>query len=439
MRTKSPKISYIEAYFSSLMIGAGESFFAAYAISKGMGEVVAGLVVGLPMMMGAALQTATPFLFSKWPRPKRWVLLVCSLQSLILFALMITAMTHKAGPITIFALIGCYWACSYSGGAVWNYWMGFLVPNEERPGFFAFRGQITQYGTIMGLLLAGVLLHNVESRNVGPAAYALPFLVAFLARCLSVYLLGAHKAIEYQEQLVQNAAIGEGRRNPFDVMRGLTFLKKTWGVFKDNAQARRDLTFMFLFNCAIYISSSFVTPFLLVKLKFDYLSFMATQMALFFGKIFALLMARKWIEKFGVRRILFIGALGMSPLPALWFFVSRTLESVLLQGISGFFWGLFEVAWGLVMFSELPNKDKIQLLIWNNFFQTTAILIGTIIGGQLLSSYDETAAGYYLIFVLGAILRTLFVLANRPNKTGGTPKPAPEDEPGSLITVRTPR
>jgi MFS family permease len=169
-----------------------------------------------------------------------------------------------------------------------------------------------------------------------------------------------------------------------------------------------------LFNCAIFSSSSVVTPFLLVKLEFDYLSFMAAQMALFFGKILALILAKRWVEQFGVRRVLFVGALGMSPLPALWFFVQNTSTAVVLQGFSGFFWGLFEVAWGLVLFSELPSKDKIQLLTWNSFFQTSAILIGTIIGGQLLSSYDEMIYGYYLIFILGAALRTFFVLAHRP-------------------------
>ncbi|MFN7728018.1 MAG: MFS transporter [Bdellovibrio sp.] len=397
------------------MIGAGESFFAAYALSKGLGEVVAGLVIGLPMMMGAILQTGTPYFFSKWPRPKRWVLLVGTLQALILFALMTTTLSINSGPVGIFVLIGCYWACSFSGGAVWNYWMGFIVEPEHRPKFFSYRGQITQYGTIAGLLLAGVMLHSMEKTGIGPRAYAMPFLIAFLARCLSVYLLGRQMAIDYQEQLTTNAAaMGSGRQNPFVLMRGVTFLQEAWRVFNDNVQVRRDLTFMFLFNCAIFVSSSFVTPFLLVKLKFDYLSFMAAQMALFFGKILALILAKHWIDKFGVRRVLFVGALGMSPLPALWFFVQNTSTAVVLQAFSGFFWGLFEVAWGLVLFSELPGRDKIQLLTWNSFFQTSAILIGTIIGGQLLSSYDETVFGYYLIFVAGAVLRTLFVLAHRP-------------------------
>src|SRR4249920_195901 len=44
----------------SVMIGLGETYFAAFALALGTGETFAGLVATLPMLAGAALQLATP-------------------------------------------------------------------------------------------------------------------------------------------------------------------------------------------------------------------------------------------------------------------------------------------------------------------------------------------------------------------------------------------
>ncbi len=399
--SRNLRISFVEAFFSSLMIGAGETFFAAFALSKGLGEVLSGLVIGLPMMMGASLQTLTPGLFARFARTKRWVLIMASLQALTLLALVAASRTVEVGSITIFILIGLYWCFAFAGGNVWNYWMGFLVTADRAPIFFTRRLRVVQYGILMGLLAAGFFLQHASSHSLAPEAYLFPFFFAFLARLISIAWLYQQDPIPFEKVK---------RRLSFNVR---TFMHETLVTFQENPQARSDLIFLFLFNSTIFISSSFVTPFLLVKLRFEYLSFMAAQMALYLGKIFGLLMAQRWMPRFGVRKLLFWGALGMSPLPALWLVIEHTSEAVLLQAVSGFCWGLFEVAVGIVMFSELPHQDKIQLLTWNSFFQTSAILIGTLIGGKILAGSGETVAGYFMIFAIGAALRTGLVIASR--------------------------
>ena len=386
------------------MIGAGEAFFAAFALSKGFGEIYAGLIIGLPMMMGASLQTLTPFLFERFGRPKRWVLLLASFQALSLLGLACASLTDSFGVKTVFILTGLYWACSFASASGWNFWMGSVVPLAERADFFALRLRLTQYGTMCGLLVAGVLLQQGELNDWGTRSYLLPFLGAFLFRGIAVFLMKRQMPVSFQR-------VEEKMR-----MSVVDFFHQGKKVFLKNPQVRRDLTFLFLFNIAIYISSSFVSPFMLAKLHFDYLSFMAAQLALYFGKVSSLALAKKWIERWGVRKILFWGALGMAPLPASWVFITHTYQAVALQYASGFSWGLFEVAVSLLLFSELPHQDKIQLLTWNNFFQTLAILAGTLIGGQILGNYNEMIFGYFLIFTVGAGLRVFLVLAHRPKR-----------------------
>src|SRR5436190_22995148 len=45
----------------SVMIGVGETYFAAFALALGTGETIAGLVATLPMLFGATLQLITPW------------------------------------------------------------------------------------------------------------------------------------------------------------------------------------------------------------------------------------------------------------------------------------------------------------------------------------------------------------------------------------------
>src|SRR6187431_394534 len=45
----------------SVMVGIGETYFAAFALAIGAGETFAGLIATLPMLAGASLQLATPW------------------------------------------------------------------------------------------------------------------------------------------------------------------------------------------------------------------------------------------------------------------------------------------------------------------------------------------------------------------------------------------
>ncbi|RYZ79199.1 MAG: permease, partial [Proteobacteria bacterium] len=57
---RSLKLSSIDGFLCALMVGAGESYLPAYALSCGFGEVFAGYLASLPLVGGAILQLFTP-------------------------------------------------------------------------------------------------------------------------------------------------------------------------------------------------------------------------------------------------------------------------------------------------------------------------------------------------------------------------------------------
>ena len=117
--------------------------------------------------------------------------------------------------------------------------------------------------------------------------------------------------------------------------------------------------------------------------------------------------AEKWVHKIGVKKVFLIGAIGISPLPALWTVSQEIWFAVLLQSISGIFWALYEVALTVIFFSQIKSHQKIPVLTLFNLFNSLALVLGSLIGGRILNAHGESVFGYYFIFVFGAGLRTI--------------------------------
>ena len=62
----------------SVMVGAGESYIPAFALAAGLGEITAGLVATLPMLVGAAFQLVSPAAVRRLGSQRRWVVLCAS-------------------------------------------------------------------------------------------------------------------------------------------------------------------------------------------------------------------------------------------------------------------------------------------------------------------------------------------------------------------------
>jgi hypothetical protein len=52
----------LDVFFYSLMVGAGETYFAAYSLSLGHSELQAGALITLPIVFGGIAQLLSPYL-----------------------------------------------------------------------------------------------------------------------------------------------------------------------------------------------------------------------------------------------------------------------------------------------------------------------------------------------------------------------------------------
>lgn len=390
---KSTQLSLVDAFFFSLMVGAGESYLPAYALSVGINESSAGLLTAVPLVIGALIQLLTPWGVSKIGNIKKWVVITAAMQAIAFIPLIYFSLNKVENPIWIFLIAGFYYGAGFAAAAPWNFWMTHLITTAESLRFFSVRLYLSQIGTLVGLVGAGVALHN--HWHLGPltSAYSLIFFVAFISRMSSSLILHLK---EYRLEWMQ--------------VPDLNFKMSTgFAKFLRNSSYKKFFGFLFLFYIFIFFSSPFVSPFILKKLNFEYADFMWIIGSLLIGKMTGFLVLKKYFHRHSSKNIFLIGALGMSPLPWLWSTIHLFHQAVLLQLVSGFFWSMFESGLAQIFFAEIKKEEKISVITLFNLFYATAVVIGSLIGASVLRSHFESTEIYHWVFSVGSILRVFLV------------------------------
>lgn len=387
------RLSGIEAFLTSLMVGFAEMYFAVYILDRGLGDIWAGLIIGIPMLVGSVLQ----FLITQKKQKLNFLSFILVSQSLILLLLTISSLLqYKMITIFVFILVSFYWCCSYLGQTYWNYWMSEHISPENRAHFFSVRGQSTQYGTMLGAMLTGFYLQSFQTKIYGLIIYVVPFAIAMLCR------FGAWVVIKRQFSLLN--------QNLHEEIERTNFFTGVQVFIRSEQKNKALILFLFIFNFAIFITSPYITPYLISERGFSPASFMACLIALLLGKTIAFLSTRKLVQALNVYAVLIIGIFGMSPLPFFWHWISHTFLACMLQFFSGFFWGLFELSTAMLLFSEIEKKNKISIFTVHNLFSSIAIILGTLLGGKILASFGSNDYAYTHLFTFGSLLRLTLVL-----------------------------
>lgn len=387
MDPKSLRFSLWDCFFFSLMVGAGETYLPAYALSAGMPEWLAGLFATVPLMAGACLQLFSPWIMSRIGSIKKCVVTAVFIQASSFLPLLYFSVFPPSNFFWLFLVASIYWAAGFTGGPSWNYWMNHLIPEHHAANFFAKRHRISQLGILVGLVGGGLALHHKVPMAPFTSVFTILFLVAFVCRMISgIFLskkLDAPVKVDFEQPVAELITL---IRNP------------SYQSF---------FGFLFIFFIVISISSPFVTPYMLEQLHLDYHQYMLSLAALFLAKIAVLPLVGPMMKKYGVKKIFFFGAIGVAPLPALWPLSDQLWFVMILQALSGAFWGFFEVALSVTFFNQIKPRQKIIALTAYNFFNATAIIIGSLVGGQIIKDLNASKMSYAFIFIGGALLRLI--------------------------------
>ena len=383
------KFSLLHGLSFSLMVGLGETYVVAFALALGFHALQAGLLASVPLMVGGFMQLATPWAVTRLGSYKRWVLLMASIQACAFLPLAYFAYEGSAPLFLLYLVVSIYWSTGMSISPAWNAWLNALVPRRVRVGFFTKRTFFTHAGTLIGLLVGGFTLQNFDDGEHGRLqGFLWMFLCCFAVRMLCVGLISAQSDVSVRPKEVEAIRLSGA----------FTHLRKS--------EHGRILIYLLMLLVAVHISGPFFSPFMLMELKMGYQHYMFMLATAYVAKVVMFPILTRYAERVGIARLFFWSSIGVIPMPLGWLVSENDYYLYALQFVSGATWGIHELMSFLLLFNQIPQKERTGLLSIFNFMSTFSLGIGSAVGAYIFS-HAGSEYSYAAVFGASALLRLI--------------------------------
>ena len=394
------RVSQWDAAAFGVMVGIGETYLPQFVMRVGFTEVMSGLVVSVPVLMGGALQMISPWAVALLKSHKRWVLCCSLLQAASFVPLIVAAIVGIIPPWAALALAALYWAGGMGTGPAWNVWIGTLVPRTIRAHFFAKRTRLQQGTVLAGFLAGGFALeagkqHDLtlgKQHDTELIVFAVLFAIACVCRLASAFFLAAQ---------TEPLPLPPNRQR----VPALEQLQR----YRHSAGGRL-LLYIIVVQFGVWITGPYFAPYMIKKLNFSYVDYSVLIAFSFVFKIMALPLCGRLAKRWGARRLLTLGGIGIVPLAGMWSVSDNYAWLCVTQVIAGVSWAAYELAFFLLFFESIPAKERVSVLTLFNLLNSLALAAGALIGGIILHYAGETPAAYHALFTISSAWRALALI-----------------------------
>lgn len=398
-------LSTADATTFNVMVGLGETYFPAFALALGKGDRISGLIATVPMLAGALLQLVAMRAVPKLGSYRRWVVLCATVQALSFIPLAIAAFKGSIPTFLLFLAAAVYWGAGQATVPVWNTWVEALIPSKIRAPYFACRTRLSQFGMLVGVIGGGLALHWGRESGIELTVFGVILLLAGLARFGSSRCLSAQTDVPFSRQpFTREVNPVTGKRDPI--------------LTKAN---KRLLRYVFLMQGGVYLSGPFFTAYMREHLHMSYFDYVVLISSAFAARIVVLSQLGSFAHRYGAHRLLWIGAIGIMPLPAMWLVSSNFYFLLALQIVGGMFWAAHELAMMLLFIDAIPRHSRMNVLSLYNLGNSAAMATGTIIGAEMLRMWGEIPSTYLTLFAVSSVIRigALGLLKRVPSEHAG--------------------
>ncbi len=426
--SKDPKVdralrhSVRDGMAYSVQVGAGETYFSAFALFLRASAPQVALLTTLPPLLGSAAQ-----IFSAWlggfVGRRRLVLVGCAAQALTWLPILLVPMLAPAHEISaLLALLALYHSANNLAAPQWTSIMRDLVSERRRGRYFGYRTRLTTIATFVALVACGTSLHELDATGRTYVGFAAIFLVAFVARAVSVY----HLAFLHDPP---------ASAPPPDM-----HIEHWWRSLQSTG-AIGFSSYVALMNAAVGIASPFFTVYMLRDAGFSYLQFTAlTGMSV----IVQFLMLTTWgriADVYGNRLILIVTSISLPFVPVLWLVSDGFWWLMFVQAVSGLSWSGFTLGAGNLLYELVPRTRRAAYVAFHNVGTAAGVFAGAMAGAALaellpprgvLWPLRGTSSSLLYLFVLSGIARAglAALLARRVRELR---KPRRELTPHALV------
>ncbi len=363
---RSLRHSVRDAAAYSVMTGAGETYFSAFAVFLKASTAQVALLSSLPPLLGSFMQLLSAWWGHRRGIRKPLILAGVYLQAAVWLPLMLLPLLFPdhAVPLLIASVI-VYHAAGNLTTPQWSSMMGDLVPEQTRGRFFALRTRVASVMSFIALIAGGLILHVFDNNGLTIAGYLAIFTIAALARLVSIHHL--HRMYDPP----RTGAL-------FDLPAPRDLFRRA----RDSAFARFSVFYAFM-QFAVAIAAPFFTVYMLRDLHFSYLMFMANTAASVLAQFLTLNMWGRISDRFGNRLILAATGLIIPFLPALWLFSADYWYLLVVQALGGLVWAGFSLSAGNFIYDLVPSPKRATYVAYHNVLVGVSVFLGALLGGYL--------------------------------------------------------
>lgn len=380
----------------ALMVGLGQEILSAYVLAAFHGAAVAaGLILSVPLLLGATMQLVSPRVVRAIGSLRTAVIVYTLLQGLSLFALGACALTPGTPMWLVFVIVGVYWGSGLAGGAAWSTWMPGNVPRRIRPRYFGWRTRVIHGCTVAGLILSGLALQLAKGSADILYSFAILFFTAGICRCIgAVYqvfqsegspLPPNHRTVPMREILQRHGT------HP-----GLRLLR-----------------YMLFVQFTVWIAHGYLTPYALDLLKFSYVENQLLIAAPYITRMLVLPLIGTYAHNHGARWVLSVAGIGVVPLSAAWMTSGWFGYLLAVQLVAGVIWAAYELSTFLVILETIPDNERTSIMTTYYLANSAAMVGGALIGGAILNDLGKSHDAYMIVFGVSLAARALSILLLR--------------------------
>ena len=381
----------------TVQVGAGETYFSAFALFLRATAPQVALLSTLPPLLASGAQLFSAWIGSYVGR-RRVVLLGCALQALLWLPIVVLpALLGEYAIPALLVLLVLYHSANNLAAPQWTSIMRDLVSERRRGRYFAHRTRLMTIATFVSLVACGLILHELDTAEKTYFGFVVIFLIAFVARTVSVYHL------TFLHEMPPTTTAPD------------MHIEHWWRTLLSTGAIGFSI-YVALMNAAVGISSPFFTVYMLRDLKLSYFEFTMLQGT---SVLVQFLMLTTWgrvADIYGNRLILIVTSISLPIVPAIWLLSDNFWSLVLFQALSGLSWSGFTLSAGNLLYELVPQTRRAAYVAFHNVGTAAGVFGGAMLGSLLqvvlppravLFGESSVLTSLLYVFVISGIARAI--------------------------------
>ncbi len=386
-KKKSLQVSLYKGIFGVLTTGFTQEFFTPFILFLGAGARHVGILSGAINMVSACAQLFSAEMVEKFRSRKKMVSVFILVQLAALLTIVVLTFIGKMHYWTFIVLAVMFVTAGTVFHPAWLSFLCDLVGDDKRGAYFGWRSRNLGLLGVAGMVTGGIILHNMEQRNL-LYGFCLLFGLGFVMRMFSFLSL----------QRMQEPPLTYNKEDVFTFLQFFLRLKKS--------NFAKFVLFVAAMNFSVNLAAPYFAVFMLRELSFDYLTYSAIT---FIAPLTLFLSVRRWgqhADKVGSLKVLQLTAKCFPLIPLLWIVSQTPWYLLMVETFSGFLWAGFNLCAANFIYDAASPQKRTRCIAYFNVVNGFALSCGALLGGFIVKHLPPLFGHKVLmLFFISAVLR----------------------------------